>query len=65
VTGAAFYTYLGSRLAMVLAGLVFLVGCLLQPNGLRQRWQHLLAAALTGLVVLLPMAVFFLQHLTF
>jgi 4-amino-4-deoxy-L-arabinose transferase-like glycosyltransferase len=61
-TGAAFYTYLGSRLAMVLAGLVFLVGCLLQPNGLRQRWQHLLAAALTGLVVLLPMAVFFLQH---
>jgi len=62
ITGLAMYTYLGSRLAMVLAASVYVIGCMGQPGGLRLRWQQLLSAALVGLVVILPLAAYFMQH---
>lgn len=60
-TGSAFYTYLGSRLAMALAFGILGYALLFRKDYLRAHWRHLLVFAGAVILVCAPMATYFIQ----
>lgn len=62
VAGLCIYTYAGTRLAFILAGLVLLFLIIRQRGYLRSHWAHLAAFSVAVLVSAAPQAAFFAQH---
>jgi 4-amino-4-deoxy-L-arabinose transferase-like glycosyltransferase len=60
-TGSAIYTYLGSRLGMLLAVGILGYVCLTQRRFLRQHWNHLLVFVAAALIVAAPQISFFIS----
>ena len=62
VAGLSIYTYAGTRLVLVLAGLTFLFLILRQKGYLASHWPHLFAFAGGTLISAAPQAAFFARH---
>lgn len=62
VGGLCIYTYAGTRLALILAGVTFLFLIIRQRSYLFSHWKHLLAFSLGVMLSMAPQATFFAQH---
>ncbi len=62
VSGLCIYTYVGTRLVLILAGIVLLFLIVRQKNYLSSHWRHLIAFSVAVIVSAAPQAVFFAQH---
>ncbi len=61
MSGLTLYTFVGSRLVAILAG-AFLLYAGVTDQNVRRAWRKLALFALTAGLVMLPLALFFLQH---
>lgn len=62
VGGLCIYTYAGTRLALILAGIFFLFVSIRQRGYLVSHWKHLITFAFGVLLSMAPQAAFFARH---
>jgi 4-amino-4-deoxy-L-arabinose transferase-like glycosyltransferase len=62
VGGLCIYTYAGTRLALILAGIIFLFVSIRQRGYLVSHWKHLITFAFGVLLSMAPQAAFFARH---
>ncbi|HZM20634.1 MAG TPA: glycosyltransferase family 39 protein [Anaerolineales bacterium] len=62
VGGLCIYTYAGTRLALILAGIFFLFVGIRQRGYLVSHWKHLITFAFGVLLSMAPQAAFFARH---
>lgn len=62
VAGLCIYTYIGTRLVLILAGVILLFLILRQKGYLASHRKHLLAFSVGGIVSAAPQAAFFAKH---
>lgn len=60
--GLCIYTYAGTRLALLLAGIAILFLFIRQKNYLSSHWKHLLAFSTATVISAAPQAAFFVHH---
>ncbi|HSL27962.1 MAG TPA: glycosyltransferase family 39 protein [Anaerolineales bacterium] len=60
--GLCIYSYVGTRLVLILAGFILLFLILRQKSYFRSHWKHLAVFSLAGLISAAPQAVFFARH---
>lgn len=62
VAGLCIYTYVGTRLVLIIAGIVLFFLIVRQKNYLSSHWRHLIAFSVAVIVSAAPQAVFFARH---
>ena len=62
VGGLCIYTYAGTRLALIIGGLVFLFVIIRQRGYLSSHWKHLIAFSAGLVISMAPQAAFFIKH---
>ena len=62
VGGLCIYTYAGTKLVLVLAGIILLFLIVRQKDFLSSHWRHLVAFSVAVVVSVAPQAAFFAQH---
>ena len=62
IGGLCIYTYAGTRLALILAGIIFLFVSIRQRGYLVSHWKHLITFAFGVLLSMAPQAAFFARH---
>jgi hypothetical protein len=62
VSGLCIYTYVGTRLVLILAGIVLFFLIVRQMGYLSSHWRHLIAFSFAVVVSAAPQAVFFARH---
>jgi 4-amino-4-deoxy-L-arabinose transferase-like glycosyltransferase len=62
VGGLCIYTYVGTRLVLIIAGIVLLFLIVRQRNYLPSHWRHLIAFSVAAIVSAAPQAIFFARH---
>ncbi|MDQ2692745.1 MAG: glycosyltransferase family 39 protein, partial [Chloroflexota bacterium] len=60
--GLCIYSYAGTRLVLILAGLILLFLILRQKGYLASQWKHFGAFSIAGLITAAPQAAFFARH---
>ncbi len=59
--GLAMYTFVGSRLVLILASFILLIACMSNRTA-RKDWPKLVVFGLTAGLIVLPLGIYFLQH---
>ena len=62
VGGLCIYTYAGTKLVLILAGIILLFLIVRQRDFLSSHWRHLVAFSVAVVVSVAPQAAFFAQH---